>query len=27
QLGVSVGLWSSAALNISTGLSIVLCTA
>ncbi len=27
QLGVSVGLWSSAALNISTGLSIVLCMA
>jgi len=24
QLGVSIGLWSSAALNISTGLSIVL---
>ena len=24
---VSVGLWSSAALNISTGLSIVLCMA
>jgi len=27
QLGVTVGLWSSAALNISTGLSIVLCMA
>lgn len=25
QIGVTVGLWSSAALNISTGLSIVLC--
>ncbi|ENX07814.1 zinc ABC transporter permease subunit ZnuB [Acinetobacter courvalinii] len=25
QVGVTVGLWSSAALNISTGLSIVLC--
>lgn len=25
QLGVSVGLWSSAGLNIATGLSIVLC--
>lgn len=27
QIGVSVGLWSSAGLNISTGLSIVLCMA
>ncbi len=27
QIGVSVGLWSSAALNLSTGLSIVLCMA
>jgi zinc transport system permease protein len=27
QLGVSVGLWSSAALNTPTGLSIVLCMA
>lgn len=27
QLGVSIGLWSSAAINISTGLSIVLCMA
>ncbi|TDH86484.1 metal ABC transporter permease, partial [Acinetobacter baumannii] len=26
-LGVSVGLWSSASLNTSTGLSIVLCMA
>ena len=25
QIGITVGLWSSAALNISTGLSIVLC--
>ena len=25
QIGVTVGLWSSAGLNISTGLSIVLC--
>lgn len=27
QTGITVGLWSSAALNISTGLSIVLCMA
>ena len=27
QFGVTVGLWSSAALNIATGLSIVLCMA
>lgn len=27
QLGVTVGLWSSAALDIATGLSIVLCMA
>ena len=27
QIGITVGLWSSAALNISTGLSIVLCMA
>ena len=27
QFGVSVGLWSSAALNTPTGLSIVLCMA
>lgn len=27
QVGVSAGLWSSAVLNISTGLSIVLCMA
>lgn len=25
QLGVSIGLWSSAGLNIATGLSIVIC--
>jgi len=25
QIGVTVGLWSSAALDIATGLSIVLC--
>ena len=27
QLGITIGLWSSAAVNISTGLSIVLCMA
>ncbi|ECE6726678.1 metal ABC transporter permease, partial [Salmonella enterica subsp. enterica] len=27
QIGVTVGLWSSAVINISTGLSIVLCMA
>ena len=27
QIGISVGLWSSAGLNISTGLSIVLTMA
>lgn len=27
QIGVTIGLWSSAGLNISTGLSIVLCMA
>ena len=27
QIGVTVGLWSSAGLNISTGLSIVLTMA
>lgn len=27
QMAISVGLWSSAALNVSTGLSIVLCMA